>query len=47
MSEMGGSYDPGPWKGWNFKSARKAHTNLRPSAGRGYSSSTSLRQLLI
>jgi hypothetical protein len=39
MSEMGGSYDPGPWRGWDFNSARKAHTNLRPSAGRGYSGS--------
>jgi hypothetical protein len=41
MSEMGGSYDPGPWRGWDFNSARKAHTNLRPSAGRGYSGSSS------
>ena len=41
MSEMGGSYDPGPWRGWDFDSARKAHTNLRPSAGRGYSGSSS------
>jgi hypothetical protein len=39
MSEMGGSYNPGPWKGWNFKSARKAHTNLRSHAGRSYSAS--------
>ncbi len=37
MSEMGGSYDPGPWKGWDYSAAKKAHTNLRPSAGRGYS----------
>jgi len=36
MSEMGGSYDPGPWKGWNFNSARKAHTRLNSNAGRGY-----------
>ena len=36
MSEMGGSYDPGPWQGWNYKSARKAHVDN--TAGRGYGS---------
>ena len=33
MSEMGDSYDPGPWKGYNFGSARMAYD---PTAGRGY-----------
>jgi hypothetical protein len=41
MSEMGGSYDPGPWRGWNYNSARKAHTKLNSNAGRGYGGSTS------
>jgi hypothetical protein len=41
MSEMGGSYNPGPWKGWNFNSARKAHTKLRSHAGRSYSGARS------
>lgn len=38
MSEMGGSYDPGPWKGFNFQSARKVHS-VDNTAGRGYGSS--------
>ena len=41
MSEMGGSYDPGPWRGWNYNSARKAHTKLNANAGRGYSGTVS------
>ncbi|MBI4147839.1 hypothetical protein HY490_00965, partial [Candidatus Woesearchaeota archaeon] len=35
MSESGDSWDPGPWKGWSYTSARAAHD---PSAGRGYGS---------
>lgn len=42
MSEMGGSYDPGPWGGWDFKSARKAHKKKSVSAGRGYGASASV-----
>jgi hypothetical protein len=33
--ESGGDYDPGPWKGWDFKSARASYD---ASAGRSYSS---------
>ncbi len=35
MSEMGESYDPGPWKGFNYKSAR-AKYDYDSDAGRGY-----------
>ncbi len=38
MSEMGESYDPGPWTGFDFKSARAAYD---PHAGRGYGGSSS------
>ncbi len=41
-SEMGGSYDPGPWKGFNYKSAKAAYD---PTAGRGYSSSSSKKNV--
>lgn len=34
MSEMGGSYDPGPWQGWDYSAARKSHVDI--TAGRGY-----------
>ncbi|MBI5065474.1 hypothetical protein HZA97_04495 [Candidatus Woesearchaeota archaeon] len=36
-AELGGSYDPGEWKGFDYNSARAAYD---PSAGRGYSSSS-------
>lgn len=46
MSEMGGSYDPGPWSGFDYKDARKVHNTYDSTAGRGYGSnagSTSTR----
>ena len=40
MSEMGGDYDPGPWRGYDFKSARKPAAVPKPAfdptGGRGY-----------
>lgn len=39
MSEMGDTYDPGPWKGYDFGKARMHHAD--PNAGRGYSSGSS------
>jgi hypothetical protein len=36
--ESGGDYDPGPWKGWDFKSARAAYD---ATAGRSYASAMS------
>ena len=36
MSESGENYDPGPWKGYDFKSARKAY-DPDVTAGRSYS----------
>lgn len=38
MSESGENYDPGPWKGYDFKSARKAY-DPDVTAGRGYGGS--------
>lgn len=38
MSESGENYDPGPWTGYDFKSARKAY-DPDVTAGRGYSGS--------
>src|SRR5271154_657184 len=35
MSESGENYDPGPWKGYDFKSARKAY-DPDVTAGRSY-----------
>ncbi len=37
MSEMGDSYDPGPWRGYSYTSAR-APKRIDPTAGRGYGS---------
>ncbi len=37
MSEMGDSYDPGPWGGFSYQSARAAYD---PNAGRGYGGSS-------
>ena len=47
MSEMGGSYDPGPWRGFNYSNARKAHTKLNPAAGRGYSRKTAANKTVV
>lgn len=33
MAETDNDYNPGPWKGWDYGSARKAYD---PNAGRGY-----------
>lgn len=39
MSESGENYEPGPWKGYNFASARKAYVDpVDATAGRSYSS---------
>ena len=32
-AEMGGTYEPGAWKGFSYKDARAAYD---PTAGRGY-----------
>ena len=41
MSEMGDSYDPGPWKGFDYKSARATYDN---DAGRGYTGTSGSRK---
>ncbi|MBI4450725.1 hypothetical protein HY642_02005 [Candidatus Woesearchaeota archaeon] len=39
-AELGGSYDPGPWKGFDYKSARAAYD---ATAGRGYTGTPSAK----